>query len=190
MRNGIRVKLLKAQSVGNTSFPKFIFIAILTFVFFGIALWMVIPAPPVGFYWDDTWYLLMAEWLTPESSYRELSWAMMWVTSYPPLFPLSIAWSGASLVDQQSAFIMNALFLASGTGVAMLWFAREGFSAITMTFAAALVMFNPVTLGYLPILYSEFLFTLLSTISLASPRWLAGFGSASPGPRGCPSRRS
>ena len=128
---------------------------------------MVTPAPPVGFYWDDNWYLLMAEWLTPDSSYRELSWAMMRVTSYPPLFPLLISWSGANLLDQQNAFIMNALFLALGTGAAMLWFVREGFNTITMVFAAILLAFNPVSLAYLSILYSEILFTFLSITALA-----------------------
>ena len=158
---------MKAQSAGRLTIPKFFSIAILTAVFSGIAVWMVIPSPPSGFYWDDTWYLLMAEWLTPDSSYRGFSWTMLGLQSYPPLFPLFIAWSGANLVDQQNAFIMNALFLAFGTGIAMIWFVREGFSTISMSFAALLIMFNPVSLGYLPILYSEFLFTLLSTTALA-----------------------
>jgi hypothetical protein len=30
--------------------------------------WLVTPAPPVGFYWDDGWYLLMAEWMLLEGS--------------------------------------------------------------------------------------------------------------------------
>ncbi len=158
---------MKAQSVGHITSLKYFLIAALTSVFFGIAVWMVIPAPPIGFYWDDNWYLLMAEWLTPDSSYRGFSWAMLRVTSYPPLFPLSIALSGSDLAGQQNAFIMNALFLALGSGVAMLWFAREGFSAITMTFAAILVVFNPVSLAYLSILYSEFLYILLSTTAFA-----------------------
>lgn len=127
---------------------------------------MVIPAPPIGFSWDDAWYLLMAEWLTPGSNYRVIAWTMLWVTSYPPLFPMFIALSGSGLADQQNAFIMNALFLSLGAGVAMIWFAREGFSAIAMALAAILVMFNPVTLGYLPILFSEFLFTFLATSAL------------------------
>lgn len=128
---------------------------------------MVIPSPPSGFSWDDAWYLLMAEWFTPDSSHRVLSWNMMWITSYPPLFPLFIAWSGAGMADQQAAFIMNALFMAFGAGIAMYWFAREGFSAISMAFAATIMMFNPVSLGYLPILFSEFLFILLTTSALA-----------------------
>ncbi len=158
---------LNTQPTGGIPVPKIILIAIFTVVFFGIAVWMITPAPLTGFYWDDTWYLLMAEWFTPDSSYRELSWAMMRVTSYPPLFPLFIAWSGANLLDQQNAFIMNALFLALATGVAMLWFAREGFNTVTMVFAALLLAFNPVSLAYLSILYSEFLFTFLSTSALA-----------------------
>jgi hypothetical protein len=132
---------------------------------------MIIPAPPIGFYWDDNWYIFMAEWLTPDSSFRGFSWAMLRVSSYPPLFPMFISLSGAGLADQQNAFIMNALFLAAGTVAAMLWFSREGFSAITMTLAGILVVFNPVSLAYLSILYSEFLYILLSTTALALAFW-------------------
>ena len=110
LRIGIRQQQLKTQSTDSIAITKIILIAILASVIFGIAVWMITPAPQTGFYWDDTWYLLMAEWLTPDSSYRELSWVMMRVTSYPPLFPLFIAWSGANLLDQQNAFVMNALF--------------------------------------------------------------------------------
>jgi hypothetical protein len=59
------------------------------------------------------------------------------------------------------------LFLALATGVAMLWFTREGFSATTTALAAALLMFNPVTLRWLPTLFSEHLFILLTTSALA-----------------------
>ena len=154
------------RSAGSDDFSKKLTITFLTIAFFGVAAWMVIPGPSVGFYWDDTWYLLMAEWLNPDSSYRDLSWVMMQVTSYPPLFPLFISWSGASLADQQPAFIMNAMFLALGCGVSMLWFVREGFSSVAFVFAAVFMLLNPVSLGYLPILYSEFLFILLSVSAL------------------------
>lgn len=153
------------QPSSEVSLQKISLITFLTAVFFGISLWMVIPAPPTGFSWDDAWYQLLAEWLSADSDYRLFAWAMLRVTSYPPIFPLLMSWSGASLTEPQNAFIMNAVFLASGAGVAMYWFAREGFSAVTMTFAGILVAFNPVSLGYLPILYSEFLFILLTTIA-------------------------
>jgi len=158
---------LEAQSSSGLPLQKIIFIAILTFLFFGVAAWMVIPAPPSGFSWDDAWYLLMAEWFSPGSSHRVLAWTMLWITSYPPLFPLFITWSGADLANTQAAFIMNAFFLACGAGVAMVWFAREGFPVIAMTVAAILMVFNPVSLGYLPILFSEYLFIFLTTSSLA-----------------------
>ena len=157
---------MEPQPADNIPIRKIILIACLATVFFGVAVWMVVPAPLTGFSWDDAWYQLIAEWLTPDSSYRMLSWAMLQVTSYPPLFPLFISWSGAGLADPQNAFVMNALFLALGSGMAMLWFVREGFTSITMAFAAILFVFNPVSLGYLPILYSEFLFTFLSTTAL------------------------
>ena len=142
-------------------------ILISTAVFCGLAVWMVIPAPPTGFYWDDTWYLLMAESLSGRSDHQELAWTMLQLRQYPPLFPFTLSLSGEILVTQQNAFIMNALFLALGAGVAMAWFAREGFPAWTSAVAAVLLMFNPVALSWLPTLFSEHLFILLTTSALA-----------------------
>jgi hypothetical protein len=39
-------------------------ILLLTLAFAALAIWMVTPHPPTGFNWDDTWYLLMAEWIS------------------------------------------------------------------------------------------------------------------------------
>jgi len=142
----------------------------LTFIFCGLAIWMVIPAPPVGFYWDDTWYLLMAEWISGRPEHQELAWTMLKMRQYPPLFPLALELSGATLEDQKFAFIMNALFLGAGTGVAMVWFSREGFSSTTTALAGAFLMFNPVALHWLPTLFSEHLFILLTTSALALGR--------------------
>ena len=142
-------------------------ILMLTSVFCGLAIWMVLPAPPVGFYWDDSWYLLMAEWLSGRPEHRELAWAMLQLRQYPPLFSFALSISGATLDGQQNAFIMNALFLGVGIGVAMIWFTREQFAVTTTTLAAAILMFNPVTLYWLPTLFSEHLFVLLTTSALA-----------------------
>jgi len=139
----------------------------LTAVCCGLSIWMVLPAPPVGFYWDDTWYLLMAEWLSGRPEHRELAWTMLQLRQYPPLFPFALSISGATLEEQQNAFIMNALFLGVGIGVAMIWFTRQGFAPMTTTLAAAFLMFNPVTLYWMPTLFSEHLFILLTTSALA-----------------------
>lgn len=128
---------------------------------------MVLPAPPVGFYWDDAWYLLMAEWLSGRPEYRELAWTMLQLRQYPPLFSYALSMSGATLEEQQIAFIMNSLFLGAGISLAMIWFTREGFAPITTTISAALIMFNPITLYWLPSLFSEHLFILLTTATLA-----------------------
>ena len=79
----------------------------LTLLFCGLAIWMVIPAPPVGFYWDDTWYLLMAEWLSGRADHQELAWAMLQMRQYPPLFSLVLSLSGATLEEQQISFIID-----------------------------------------------------------------------------------
>lgn len=136
-------------------------------VFSVVAVWMVVPAPPPGFYWDDTWYLMMAEWLSRRGETQELAWSMLQLRQYPPLFPFAISLSGASLDDTQPAYLMNAVFLAIAGGVAMFWFHLERCSTWTMILGAALVLFNPVALHWLPALFSEHLYILLTTTALA-----------------------
>jgi hypothetical protein len=157
---------MTAPATGLGDRRNVLLILSLTAVFCGLAVWMVVPAPPLGFYWDDTWYLMMAEWLSGRPEHRELAWNMLHLRQYPPLFPFALSMSGDFLANQHSAFIMNALFLAAGTAVAMIWFVREEFSAVTMALAALLVMFNPVALYWLPTLFSEHLFILLATLAL------------------------
>lgn len=141
---------------------------------------MVVPAPPPGFYWDDTWYLLMAEWLQARRETWELSWSMLQHRQYPPLFPLALSLAGAGLEDTGHAHAMNAVFLALAAGAALLWFRIERFGWSAALLAAALVPFNPVALYWLPTLFSEHLYLLLTTLALAlaalrrewAPLWL------------------
>ncbi len=139
----------------------------LTLVFAALAIWMVTPHPPVGFNWDDTWYLLMAEWISGRSDTQELAWTMLQLRQYPPLFSYALVLSGSGLFEHSNAFVMNALFLVASLGVAMIWFRREGFSLLAMGVAATMMMLNPVALYWLPTLFSEHLFIFLSTVALA-----------------------
>jgi hypothetical protein len=141
-------------------------ILVFTVVFCGIAVWMVIPAPPAGFYWDDTWYLMMAESLSGRMEHQQLAWSVLQLRQYPPLFPFALSLTGEVFVNQEKAFIMNALFLALSSGVAMAWFIRAGLPIATSALAATLLMFNPIALYWLPTLFSEHLFILLTTSAL------------------------
>lgn len=138
-----------------------------TLVFCAIAIWMVLPVPPPGFYWDDTWYLLMAEFLSGRTEHQQLAWGMLQLRQYPPFFSFILSMTGDVLNNQQNAFIMNAVFLALGAGVAMVWFIREGFTTATSVLAAIILMFNPMALYWLPILFSEHLFILLTALAFA-----------------------
>ena len=70
----------------------------------------------------------MAEWISGRPDTQELAWAMLQSRQYPPLFSYAMVLSGSGLIEHSNAFIMNALFLAAGLGVAMVWFRLEGFS--------------------------------------------------------------
>jgi len=157
---------LTAPATGLQERRNILLIFVLTVVFCGFAVWMVVPAPPVGFYWDDSWYLVMAEWFSGRTEHRELAWNMLHLRQYPPLFPLTLSVTGNIFANPQNAFIMNALFLVAASAVAMIWFVKEKFSAATTAIAAVLVVFNPVALFWLPTLFSEHLFILLTTSAL------------------------
>lgn len=156
-----------ADRPGQLVLSNSLVILITTAIFCAVAVWMVIPVPPAGFYWDDTWYILMAESLSGRFDHLQLTQEMLQLRQYPPLFPFILSLTGEILIDQHYAFIFNALFLALGVGVAMIWFAREGFTITTSVLAAIVLMFNPIALYWLPILFSEPLFILLTSLALA-----------------------
>lgn len=135
-----------------------------------LLLWLVRPAPPVGFYWDDGWYLLMAEWFSGRLEFRELAWNMLHLRQYPPGYPALLAVFGAGLDRPDAGFMINAVGGALAAAATMLWMRRtEGFSLVPALAAAAILVLNPVALTWLPSLFSEHLFILLTVCAL----WLA-----------------
>lgn len=137
---------------------------------FAIAAWMVIPAQPLGLYWDDAWYVLMAEWYSDRPRYAELVWSMLHSRQYPPLFPYLLSFTGNILVSPGPALLLNAFFLAAGAGLCLVWLCREGHATGSAVLLAALVVVNPVALNLLPFLLSEHLFILLTTLTLLLSR--------------------
>ncbi|MEJ8566132.1 hypothetical protein [Elongatibacter sediminis] len=137
-----------------------------TLLFSVVCVWMVTPAPPAGFHWDDTWYLLMAEWLSMRPDTWELAWTMLHLRQYPPLFPFVLSLAGAGLGNTGTAYLLNAVILALAGGLAMFWFRVEGFALAAAVFGGILVVFNPVALHWLPALFSEHLYLLLTTAVL------------------------
>ena len=149
---------------------EIVVIASLAVACFGLLLWLVVPAPPVGFYWDDAWYLMMAEWLSGRSEHRDLAWAMLHVRQYPPGYPTVLAAVGAGLQRPDAGFVVNAVSGALAAFALMLWMRRrERFPMVPTVVAAALLVLNPVALTWLPTLFSEPLFVLLTVAAL----WLA-----------------
>lgn len=154
--------------------------AVVTALLGAMAVWLVTPAPPPGFYWDDTWYLLMAEWLRADPETWEMAWTMLAERQYPPLFPFLIVLSGASLADPSAAFAVNAICLALAAGAAIGWFLRERMTVLAAVTGGAFIVLNPVALHWLPTLFSEHLYLLLSTAALGlaatgrrwAPLWL------------------
>ncbi len=145
----------------------YLVILALTCIYFAIAVWMVLPPVAPGFYWDDSWYLMMAEWFSGRSDHRQLAWTMLHERQYPPLFPLVLSLVGEPLLDPGAALIMNASFYALAAAVTLAWLVQEGLSISAAGFAAILVIFNPFALSLLPFLMSEHLFALLTSIALA-----------------------
>lgn len=130
----------------------------------GLSLWVVFPPPPVGFYWDDAWYLLMAEWLSGRAEHSDLASAMLGVRQYPPLYSLLLALFGAGVGSTDSIFVVNGvlatcsalLLVASLTQVT-----AKAWPSLAIA-ACLLLTFNPVALTWLPTAFSEHLFIPLT----------------------------
>lgn len=145
---------------------EFISVFVVFAILAGITGWMVLPPQPVGFYWDDTWYLLMAEWFSGREDHQQLVWSMLHSRQYPPLFPYVLSFTGDILLDQRLPTLVNAVFLSAGASLTMAWLMSERIPVCASALAASLVVFNPVALNLLPFLLSEHLFIFLTCLVL------------------------
>ncbi|MBT8061656.1 MAG: hypothetical protein KJO85_03170 [Gammaproteobacteria bacterium] len=133
----------------------------------GLVAWLILPAAPAGFDWDDTWYLWMAEWYSGRSEHRDVAWMMMHTRQYPPLFPYLLSLSGEVLIGHAAGLVMNALFLAAAVTVALAWLLDRGMPMLGALAGSLVIAVNPVSLEFIPTLMSEPLFLLLTTGALA-----------------------
>ena len=157
---------LSKPSVFISDHRKIGLILAVTSGFFLFTAWMVVPAAPAGFTWDDTWYLWMAEWYSGRTDFQQIALSMMQARQYPPFFPFVLSMTGEVLFDIKPGLLMNAAFLATGTGVAMVWLMHEGTTRVAAILGGALIMFNPTALAFLPALMSEPLFILLTVMAI------------------------
>ncbi len=134
--------------------------------FFLLMIWIVLPAAPAGFDWDDTWYIWMAEWFSGRQDYLDVILPMLQARQYPPFFPFMLSMAGDVLESTSNGLILNAVFLATGTLLVMTTLTREGMPAIAAVFGGFLMMFNPIALTYVPALMSEPLFILITVIAI------------------------
>ena len=140
---------------------------LLSFVlFFSLTIWLMIPAIPAGFYWDDAWYLLMAEWYAEQSDQQQLVWDMMQHRQYPPLLPYILSFTNNVLFDQTGANLVNGFFLAMGTSLTVILLVHEKVPVSIAFVAASLIVILPVALGLMPFVISEHLYILLTTLTL------------------------
>jgi hypothetical protein len=145
---------------------KFIVIITAVIAVFPLMAWMVLPAAPAGFGWDETWYLWMAEWFSPRPDDKAVALSMLSARQYPALFPYLLSWTGDVSSDFSNGLLMNAALLCLGAGVTMYWLMREGMAAAVSVVAGLLLILNPVSLGFSWLLMSEPLFILLTTLAL------------------------
>lgn len=145
---------------------------VMTVVVFALLAWLTLPAAPPGFQWDDTWYLWMAEWYSGRETYRDIANAMMHARQYPPLFPMMLAAVGVTAGDITPGIVANSLCLALAGAFTSAWLRKEGLNWLVAVSAGLLLVLNPVSLTFIPMLISEPLYLLLSVAAL----WLASGG--------------
>ncbi|GJM07776.1 MAG: hypothetical protein DHS20C11_00520 [Lysobacteraceae bacterium] len=149
---------------GNTLPSTAIIITLTTVGYLLLSLWLVIPEPPVGFYWDDSWYLLMAEWLSGRTEHQHLASSMLHVRQYPPLYSALIAMAGASVNDPAPGFWVNALLTSASSALLIVWLRPIGGLVVALC-CSVLLLTNPVALTWLPTLFSEHLFIFLLVLT-------------------------
>ena len=138
--------------------------------YLALAIWLVTPPPPVGFYWDDGWYLMMAEWYSGRAEHRELVWSMLHLRQYPPFYPALLAAAGATLDRPEVGFLLNALAAAGAGAALLLWLRRaERFPMVAAAPASLALVLGPMSVAWLPTLFSEHVFILFTVLVL----WLA-----------------
>jgi hypothetical protein len=154
------------EQMNQVSRTSQLYLALVTALLAAVCIWLVLPAAPPGLNWDDTWYIWMAEWYSGRIEFQGVALSMLQARQYPPLFSWLLSMTGDSVVSITSGLVMNALFISTGIGIAMLRMVREGQPLVFATIAGAIVLLNPVAFQFLPTLMSEPLFLLLSTAVL------------------------
>ena len=94
----------------------------------------MLPSPPLGLYWDDAWYALMAEWYSNRGDHDHLLQLMLQSRQYPPLYPFVLSFAGDVLVNADSAAMLNAVFLGMAASLCMSWLIREKIPVLVITF--------------------------------------------------------
>jgi hypothetical protein len=136
--------------------------------FFLIGAWLVLPAAPAGFGWDETWYMWMAEWFSGRPDNQDIMLSMLQARQYPPFFPFILSLTGDVLSDISTGLLVNLLFLTVATFLMMNWLVREKLPLFAAVAGGALLILNPIALTVLPILMAEPLFILLSVSALVT----------------------
>jgi len=120
-----------------------------------------------GFSWDDSYYLLMADRMSPFVGHKVAALpAIVHQRSYPPMYPLLLAMAGAGSGAIGAAHLATTLALVAGLGFFYLWLRRESIDAVSawcLTLACAL---SPVTILHFQTLWSEHLYLALSMACL------------------------
>ncbi len=142
-------------------------VVIVAFTAFSLlCAWLMLPSPPLGLYWDDAWYALMAEWYSNRGEQDDFLQLMLQSRQYPPLYPFILSFAGDVLVNADSAAMLNAVFLGMAASLSMAWLIREKVPVFAAFLASSLLIFLPVALDQLAYLLSEYLFLLLTTLVL------------------------
>lgn len=117
----------------------------------------------VGFFWDDGFYLAIADWLNPFSATP--TWILEWgirERGYPIFYPLLLALGGADLSHVGRAYFINGLIIFGAYAVTVLWFRERVDSRWVGLGLAAVVILSAGSLKLLNLLFAENLYLLVS----------------------------
>jgi hypothetical protein len=128
-----------------------------------LALWVTRQAEYAGFYWDDAFYLRMAELLSPWQQHVPAGLhGMVRERGYPLLYPGLLGWLGGGTNALAWTYVLNGLLIGAGWWLLWKWALSALGGRLAAACVLALAIINLQTMQVLNVLLSEHLYVPLS----------------------------
>jgi len=114
---------------------------------------------------DNARYLLIAQYLSPYTSFSEVAYHFAINSQYPPVYPLILALAGGA-ESIQIAHLITTISLLLAVLIMIFWGTKSGLNKLTTVFCLIVFLILPGTLNQALMILSENTYLLFSVLSL------------------------